>query len=295
VDGSTVPIASSFAGRAVTSRGAVQVLDSQTAATIPPFHQLWLAEGFEAYYGVPLLAKGEIKGVLEVFLRSRHVAPPEWIGLLETLAGQAAISVDNTQLFERLQRANVELAIAYDATIEGWSHAMDLRDPESEGHTRRVTELTMALARALQLDDREMIHMRRGALLHDIGKIGVPDTILAKEDRLDAAEWAQMRRHPQLAYDMLFPIAYLRKSIDIPYSHHEKWDGTGYPQGLKEEQIPLAARIFAVVDVWDSLTTDRPYRKAWTRAAALDHVREQSGRHFDPRVVEAFFREVERR
>jgi HD-GYP domain-containing protein (c-di-GMP phosphodiesterase class II) len=256
------------------------------------FHRLWIKEGFRAYYGVPLIAKGEVKGVLEVFKRSPHTARPEWISLLETLAGQAAISVDSTQLFERLQRANIELAIAYDATIEGWSLAMDLRDQEADGHTRRVTELTMALARALRVEDAEMIFLRRGALLHDVGKIGVPDNILSKPGALTEDEWAQLRRHPQFAHDMLYPITYLRRSIDVPYCHYERWDGSGYPRGLEGEQIPLAARIFAVAHVWDSLTTDRPYRKAWTRTAALDYVREQRGRHFDPRVVDAFVAEL---
>jgi HD-GYP domain-containing protein (c-di-GMP phosphodiesterase class II) len=286
--GTAVSMGSSFAGQAVLTRRIVQVHAADFRQQTPAFENLWLGEDFSAYYGVPLIAKGEVKGVLEVFLRTRHTPSSEWTSLLETLAGQAAISIDNTRLFESLQRANMELAIAYDATIEGWSLAMDLRDKETEGHTRRVTEMTIALAKALRLNDTEMIHIRRGALLHDIGKIGVPDNILLKAGDLNEAEWAILRRHPQFAHDMLHPIAYLRKAIDIPYCHHERWDGAGYPQGLAGEQIPLVARIFSVVDVWDALTTDRPYRKAWTRAAALDYILAQSGAQFDPSVVAAF-------
>ena len=195
---------------------------------------------------MPLIAKGEVKGVLEVFHRASLPRNPEWMDFLATLAGQAAITIDQTQLFDDLQRANFELIIAYDATIEGWARAMDLRDKETESHTRRVTEMTISLAKAMGIKDNEILHIRRGALLHDIGKMGVPDNILLKEGKLTEEEWGLMRRHPQFAYEMLQPIKYLRQSLDIPYCHHEKWDGTGYPRGLNGEQIPFAARIFAV-------------------------------------------------
>jgi HD-GYP domain-containing protein (c-di-GMP phosphodiesterase class II) len=208
------------------------------------------------------------------------------------LAGQAAIAIENTQLFENLQRANTDLNLAYNATIEGWSHALDLRDRETEGHTRRVADLTVTIAKAMGVKDQGILPIRRGALLHDIGKMGVPDQILLKPDKLTVEEWVIMRTHPQLARDMLMPIAYLRDALDIPYSHHEKWDGTGYPQGLKGQQIPLSARLFAVVDVWDAITSDRPYRKKWTKKKALAYIHEQSGKHFDPRVVDTFVKIV---
>jgi len=192
----------------------------------------------------------------------------------------------------KLEEANAQLLAAYEATIEGWSHAMDLRDRETEGHSRRVAELTVELAQALGLNAEEIVHLRRGALLHDMGKLGIPDSILHKPAALTDEEWSIMRQHPQLAYDMLHPIEYLRPALDIPYSHHEKWDGTGYPRGLKGEEIPVAARLFAVIDVWDALTSDRPYRPAWSEAEALNYIREQSGRHLDPRVVELFFKVV---
>ena len=181
-----------------------------------------------------------------------------------------------------------ELQDAYEATLKGWVRALDLRDNETEHHSRRVTLLTVELARLMGMSDNELIHVRRSALLHDIGKIGVPDHILHKPGPLTEEEWVIMRKHPQFAHDMLAPIEYLRSALDIPYCHHERWDGTGYPRGLKGEQIPLIARIFAVVDVWDALSSDRPYRKAWPYEKIVEHMRQQSGTHFDPKAVELF-------
>lgn len=193
----------------------------------------------------------------------------------------------------KLREANAQLLNAYEATIEGLSHALDLRDRETEGHSRRVTELTIRLAQAINMSEEEMMHFRRGALLHDIGKIGIPDSILHKPDSLTEEEWVIMRKHPQFAYEMLSPIEYLRPALDIPYSHHEKWDGSGYPRGLKDEQIPMGARLFAIADVWDAVTSDRPYRSAWTEEQAREYIREQSGKHFDPKVVDLFFKVIE--
>ena len=208
--------------------------------------------------------------------------------LVITLAAQAAIAMDNAQLFESLKRSNIDLASAYDATIEGWSRALDLRDKETEGHSLRVTEMTIKLARALGLGEEELVHVRWGALLHDIGKMGVPDGILLKPGPLTDEEWVVMKKHPALAYEMLSPIGYLRPALDIPYCHHEKWDGSGYPRGLKDTQIPLVARIFAIVDVWDALSSDRPYRARWAKEKVDEHIRSSSGAHFDPQVVDVF-------
>jgi putative nucleotidyltransferase with HDIG domain len=235
-----------------------------------------------------LIAKGQIKGVLEIYQRTPLQVNDDWLNFLEVLGGQAAIAIDNSQLVQGLQRSNMEIIVAYDATIEGWSRALDLRDKETEGHTRRVTELTLELARTFGFSDAELVHVRRGALLHDIGKMGVPDKILLKEGPLTPEEWDIMRQHPVYAHEMLLPIDYLRLALDIPYSHHEKWDGTGYPRGLKGAEIPLIARIFAVVDVWDALTSDRPYRAAWLPEKVLAHIQGGAGRHFDPHVVEIF-------
>jgi len=247
-------------------------------------------EGFVAYYGVPLIAKGQVYGVLEIFHRAPLHPDADWMYFLESLANQAAIAIDNGRLFDNLQRSNIELTLAYDTTIEGWSRALELRDQETEGHALRVSDLTVRLARAMDIGDDALVHVRRGALLHDIGKMAVPDAILLKPGPLTDDEWAVMRRHPQFSYDLLSPIAYLRLALDIPYCHHEKWDGTGYPRGLKGEQIPLAARIFAVVDVWDALSSNRPYRAAWPENQVMEYIRDQTGKHFDPRVVEMFLR-----
>jgi HD-GYP domain-containing protein (c-di-GMP phosphodiesterase class II) len=227
-------------------------------------------------------------GVLELFNRKPLYIDNDWTNFLETMGVQMAIAIDNFSMYDGLQRSNMNLALAYDATIEGWSKALDLRDRETEGHTQRVTDMTMKLAVRMGSGGMEMIHIRRGALLHDIGKMGIPDEILHKPAGLTEEEWVVMRRHPQYAYDLINPISYLRPAVDIPYCHHERWDGTGYPRGLKGDKIPLAARIFSVVDVYDALTSDRPYRKAWDKTKTLAYIQEQSGTQFDPMVVNVF-------
>jgi putative nucleotidyltransferase with HDIG domain len=242
-------------------------------------------ENFVSYFGVPLIAKGEVIGALEVFQRAPLVHGAEWLDFLKTLASKAAIAIDNSTLFDNLQRSNVELTQAYDATIEGWSRAMELRDNMTEGHTKRVAVLAERLARLFGLSDAELVQVRWGALLHDIGKMGIPDSILLKQEPLTEPEWAIMKRHTIFAYEMLSPIRYLRLALDIPSAHHERWDGTGYPFGLKGEQIPLVARIFAVADVWDALRSDRHYRSSWSVAKVREHLQSLSGSHFDPRVV----------
>ena len=251
-------------------------------------NQFFAKEGFISYAGFPLQAKGRFLGILEVFNRKKINADMDWMNFLETLSGQAAIAIDNIKSYEDLQKTNQQLILAYDATIEGWSRAMDLRDKETEGHTQRVSQYAIRLARLVGISESQIINIRRGALLHDMGKLGIPDSILLKPDKLSNEEWDTMRKHPQFAFDMLYPIEYLRPVIDIPYCHHEKWDGSGYPRGLKREEIPQSARIFAVIDVWDALTTDRPYRKAWSREKAREYIEAQSGIHFDPQVVKIF-------
>jgi PAS domain S-box-containing protein/putative nucleotidyltransferase with HDIG domain len=254
---------------------------------------LGVSENFMCYFGVPLIVKGKIKGILEVFHRAPLYPYLEWLDFLNTLAGQAGIAIENATLFENLEQSNRELSHAYDATIEGWSRALDLRDKETEGHTQRVTEITIHLARSFGFSEEDLLHIRRGALLHDIGKMGVPDHILLKREPLTEEEWIIMQKHAQYAYDLLSPIAFLASALDIPYCHHEKWDGTGYPRGLKGEEIPLAARLFAVVDVWDALRSDRPYRSAWSAEETLTYIREQSGKHFDPEVVTTFLKRID--
>ncbi|MDP1779989.1 MAG: HD domain-containing phosphohydrolase, partial [Anaerolineales bacterium] len=258
-----VRLGGGLAGKAALEREIFAYPDftvNQPNFTIP---KLMADESFAAYYAVPLIAKGFVKGVLEIFHRAPLHPDDEWLTFLETIAGQVAIAVDSATMFNDLHRSNIDLMTAYDTTIEGWSHALDLRDKETEGHTQRVTEMTINFARASGMTEAELVQVRRGALLHDIGKMGVPDHILLKPDKLTDEEWVAMRKHPTFAYELLLPIAYLRPALDIPYCHHEKWDGTGYPRGLKGEQIPLAARLFAIVDVWDALRFDRPYRQGW--------------------------------
>ena len=285
-----VSLSDSFAGRAIMEHRTLKVLDFETARQNLDFGKFWKEEGFACFWCVPLFVKGEVKGVLEIYRRTPFTPDAEWLEFLEALAGQAAITIDNTQLFEYLQRANLDLNLAYDATIEGWSRAMDMRDHETEGHTLRVTELTLKLARAMNVSESQLTAIRRGALLHDIGKMGIPDSILLKDGELTDEEWQMMRKHPELALKMLAPIGYLNDALDIPYCHHEKWDGTGYPQGLKGDRIPLIARNFAVVDVWDALTSNRIYRKRWTKQKARQYIKEQSGKHFDPQVVDVFLK-----
>ncbi len=283
-----------YAGRAALERRTVSIHDLSTVAQTFMRPEIISMEGFTTYYGVPLVFKGKVKGVLEVFHRKPLNPDREWLDFLDTLAGQAAIAIADATLFNDLQRSNIELTIAYDATIEGWSRALDLRDKETEGHTQRVTEMTMRLAAAMGLSDAELVHVRRGVLLHDIGKMGIPDNILLKPDQLTDEEWAIMRKHPTYAYEMLSPIQFLRLAMDVPYSHHEKWDGTGYPRGLKGDEIPLTARIFAVVDIWDALRSDRPYRRAWNEKKILDYIRSLSGIHLDPQVVDAFMKLIDK-
>jgi len=277
-----------FAGQAALEQRIVQVSDLSQMQTgflrSPEFHN----EGFVTYVGVPLIAKGKIIGVLEIYHRHPLNPDPEWMTFLETLAGQAAIAIDNIRLFEDLQSSNLQLLQAYDATIEGWAKALELRDMEVEGHSKQAVQITLELARKMGIQESQLRYIRWGVLLHDIGKMGVLDAILQKPGALTNAEWEIMRQHPVYAYKWLSPILYLKPALDIPYCHHEKWDGTGYPRGLKGEQIPLAARIFAVVDVWDALTSDRPYRKAWSQKKARDYILKNSGTHFDPQVVDTF-------
>ncbi len=275
-------------GRAALERRLIHVAITSHDPMAKP--ERIAGEGFVAHTSVPLIAKGQVKGILELFHRNAFSPNEEWLGFLNTLAGQAAIAIDNATLFSDLQTANLQLARAYDSTLEGWSRAMDLRDKETEGHSQRVTETSLALAKSMGLSESELVNIRRGALLHDLGKLGVPDSILNKPSSLTEGEIEIMHRHPALAYELLMPIDFLRPALDIPYCHHERWDGSGYPRGLKSDEIPLPARIFAVSDVFDALTSDRPYRGAWPREKAVEYIRERAGKEFDPRVVEAFLR-----
>lgn len=237
----------------------------------------------------PLMIKDLLIGVIYADNRARAgIFQEPDKKLISAFADAAAVAIDNARLFETLEEKNKELEEAYQATLEGWVRALDMRDKETEGHTQRVTVLTQRLARAMGVDDDQMIHITRGALLHDIGKMAIPDSILLKPGALTDAERELVKQHPKLAYEMLKRIDFLLPAIDIPHYHHERWDGTGYPEGLKGENIPFPARIFPVVDVWDALTSDRPYRDALPHDEVKERIKADAGSHFDSRVVEVF-------
>jgi PAS domain S-box-containing protein len=277
-----------LAWRVVMGEQHIAIRDPHEEVPGMSFSGLMQREGFNAYVGTPLIVKKRVKGVLEVFHRTILQPDKEWLDYLDTLAGQAAIAIENARLFQDLQGSNQELTRAYEATIAGWSKALELRDKETKGHSERVSGLAVQLAHKMGFNEEELIHFRRGVLLHDIGKMAIPDSILFKPTHLDADEWVVMRQHPVYAWQLLKDIPYLQLSIDVPYCHHEKWDGSGYPCGLKGEEIPLTARIFAIVDVWDALTSDRPYRPAWPRDEVIRYLRNESDKHFDPQVVDKF-------
>ncbi len=287
-EGRTQRIGEGLAGKAALDRTLLSIQRLSDAEEDLGPDDSYIEEGFVTYHAAPLVAKGTVMGVLEVLHRTEISPDQEWMDFLEAIAGHAAIAIDNATLFEELHRSSQELIEAYDSTLEGWIGALDLRDKETEGHTQRVTEMAVRLAKAMGLGDEELVHVRRGALLHDIGKMGVPDSILLKPGALRDDEWEIMCQHPVNARKLLSPIAFLRPALNIPYCHHEKWDGTGYPVGLKGKEIPIEARIFSVVDVWDALLSDRPYREAWAKGKVREYIQEQTGRQFDPTVVEAF-------
>jgi putative nucleotidyltransferase with HDIG domain len=276
------------AGRVALERRLIHIPDLEANRIDFVRSPLFSGENFISYHGVPLVAKGRVLGVLEIFQRSPLHPDADWLDFLKTISGQAAIAIDNAIMFKELQISNIELNLAYDVTIEGLSRALDLRDKETEEHTQRVTDITLKLAAALGAKETDMVHIRRGAILHDIGKVAIPDQILFKRGPLVEEEWNIMRQHPAIAVEMLSPVTYLAPALEIPHWHHEKWDGTGYPDQLEGEQIPFSARVFAFADVYDALTSDRPFRPAWQKQDAIRYIDSQSGRHFDPGIMPAF-------
>ncbi len=241
----------------------------------------------------PLVAEGRVLGILQVHSQLPNRFDENDLSLLGLVANTAAVAMENASLLDNLQYANLDLRKAYDTTLEGWARALELRDQETEGHSKRVVEMTLELADAAGVPHEELEHVHRGALLHDIGKMGIPDSILSKPGPLTEEEWAIMRKHPIYAYNLLSPIEYLAPALDIPYCHHERWNGSGYPRGLKGKEIPLSARIFAIVDVWDALRSDRPYRKAWSRERTIAYMLEESGKQFDPEMIQLFLDRID--
>ena len=293
--GLRIRLGEGFAGQAALKRRTVRVANLNGGGDYLWTPERIREEGFVSYLALPLISKDQVKGVLEIFHRMTWDVDPAWMNFVEALADQAAIAIDNAQLLKNLKTANQDLILAYDDTITGWARALEMRDGNTEGHSQRVAELAVELAAAMGLRGETLTHIRRGAILHDIGKMAIPDSILKKSSGLTDEEWQVMKMHPVYSYNLLSQIEFLRPALDIPYAHHERWDGSGYPRGLRGEEIPLAARIFAVVDVWDALTDDRMYRPAWKAEEALDYIRSLSGSQFDPRVVEAFCALMEER
>lgn len=275
-------------GLALRTRKMVRSIDLMGNAELHGDKIFYVHEGFVSGYAVLLEVPNRVQGALQLFYRSSVNLQRSTVDFFEMVGKQVAIAVEKASLWENHQHALNDLAVAYETTLEGWVYALDLRDKETEHHTRRVTELTLVTAQAMGISGPTLVDLRRGALLHDIGKIGIPDHILHKPGPLSSDEWDLMRQHPAYARNMLSSIPYLKDAIEIPYCHHERWNGSGYPCGLQGAAIPLGARIFAVVDAWDALTSDRPYRKAWTCEQALSYIVENAGTLFDPQIVAVF-------
>ena len=247
---------------------------------------------YSFYAAAPMIIVGKQIGVLETFSKRNPIHDPEWATFLQSLALQAAIAFENAEMVQQIQQANRDLIQAYEATLKGWAHALELRDKETSGHSERMMDLATRLGSRKGLQANQLRNLSRGVILHDIGKMGVPDYILHKPGPLTDVQWSVMRQHPQFAYDILSDVPYLNEALEVPYCHHERWDGSGYPRGLKGEEIPINARIFAVIDVWDALTHDRPYRPAWTPDETMKHILDSSGSHFDPAVVKLFLKMI---
>ena len=278
-------------GRCLKEREPVALDDWTPASMTEAERAVCEARGLRSLLFVPLLVGDEPVGAFIVgSVGAVRTFAEKDVDLCRALSHEIGLALANARLHESLQRSHEELARAYDATIEGWSLALEMRDDETQGHALRVADLAVELGRAVGIDGEQLVHLRRGALLHDIGKMVVPDAILRKPGPLSEEEWAVMRKHPENGRDFLRRVAYLEPALDVPYAHHERWDGSGYPRGLSGEAIPLAARVFAVADAYDALTSDRPYRAAWPQGRVLTHLARNAGTEFDPGVVQAFLR-----
>jgi len=276
-------------GLAAEERRIVAVDDlEQDSSYVQQFRELIAREQFVSQYCVPVILFNEVRAVLELFFRHPFKPDETWLAFAQAAAYQTGVALEFQSVIEELDGAYQELKRANESIIEGLSSALEFRDEKTEGHTLRVTALFMSFASRFIQDENELKKLRIGSLLHDIGKIGIPDTILNKPGPLTPEERAVMQKHPLISKEILSRIPSLGDCIDIPLYHHEKYDGTGYPYGLKGEEIPLAARIFAVIDVYEALTSDRPYRKAWSKEKAIEYIRDNAGTHFDPEIALRF-------
>lgn len=284
--------AGSMAQRVMDSKQVVRYNPTVSNTATEVFVQFIKEEGFYDYLGIPIVENGKSLGVLELYSITPFNTTKDWKLHLKFIRSLTANTIQRKMLMEERERTATELEVAYSETLEAWVRALEIRDQYTAGHTQRALEMTLRLASKVGVPDEMLVHITRGVLLHDIGKLAVSDNILRKTGPLDNKEWQAMREHPQFAYKLLKPIQYLRPALDIPYCHHERWDGSGYPRGLKGDNIPFSARIFSVVDVWDALTTDRPYRKAWSKQEAATYIESKAGKEFDPKIVEEFIEMV---
>lgn len=286
-----LPLTTSIAGKVLleNQKNFISNLDEEPLLFIRNKIQI---EKFKGYFAHPLSIKGEVVGVMEIFFKKPFYPSEEWIGFFESLSTQASVAYDSYRKYTDLQRMQQNVTSSFRLTLETWSISLELHDIESHGHIRRVTDDTLKLARDYGVAEEDLLNIERGALLHDIGKIGIMDNILQKKGTLTDKEWIEIKRHPQIARDLLSNVKMLEDAMDIPYCHHENWDGSGYPQGLKGEEIPLPARIFAVVETYDALTSARPYRKAWSKQETIKYLQEEKGKKFDPAIVDRFLNSV---
>lgn len=284
-----LPLTTSIAGKVLLENKKYTVPDLDEEP-LPFIQRKMYIENFKAYYAHPLSVKGEVVGVIEIFFKKPFYPDGDWLVFFEALVTQAAVAYDSYRRYSELQRVQQNIASSFRATLETWSKSLELHQIESHDHIRRVTDQTLRLSREMGVEEKEMPDIERGAILHDIGKIGIMDNILQKKGTLTEAEWAEIKRHPQIARDLLSNVKMLENAMDIPYCHHENWDGSGYPRGLKGEEIPLPARIFAVVETFDALTSPKPYRQAWSKNEAIKYLKEERGKKFDPEIVDRFLK-----
>jgi HD-GYP domain-containing protein (c-di-GMP phosphodiesterase class II) len=283
----------SLVSQIVREGNRVHYADLMQAKTEWTQSQALLQEGFHGYVGIPLETSNQMVGVLELFHYGVFHLNTAWLVLAEEMCRHSAKSLGVAWRMKQLQNASVQSANMVDATIEGWARMLEMRDTEPQGHHERVADMTVGFARSLGVADSDLVNIRRGAMLHDVGKMGISDQVLLKPDTLTDDEWRIMHQHPIIAFEKLSPIDALVPALDIPYCHHENWDGSGYPRGLAGEKIPFAARLFSIVDTWDILRTDRPWRKAWPDERVITHIRERGGKSFDPQLADLFTKLLE--
>ncbi len=278
------------AGKAALTRKTISIYNQEGIASFFQRVHLFRHEEFVAYYAVPLIVQGEVKGVLETFHRSPFRPSQEWVQFLEALATETAIAINNAELIQRVQRSHLELSIAYDATLIAWAKAVEWHENQPEGSTLQLAETTVQFAQFIGINGTSLQHVRWGALLHDIGKLMIPRQILQKPGTLNETEWEIIRQSPVYAFNLLSTVPLLQSAAMIPYLHHEHWDGSGYPLRLKGDEIPFPARVFSLVNVWDALRSPRTFRKAWSNEQIMAFLQVNAGKMFDPELVPAFMK-----